>query len=121
MSAHDLAIVSREVFKDQTLYEIMSQTEATALDASGQLSHPLGHTHQLLYTDETALAGKTGTTEGAGQVLVTLFERQDNSGTPRKIIVVVMGSEDRYADTEKIIDWVFENYNWQQISLHEES
>ena len=117
MSAHDLAIITREVFKDQALLEIMGQTTAESVDASGLLKHQLGHTHQLLYSDDSVIAGKTGTTEGAGQVLVTLFEREDQSGQKRQVLVVVMGSKDRYADTNTIIDWVFATYQWQQVSL----
>jgi D-alanyl-D-alanine carboxypeptidase len=51
--------------------------------------------------------------------LVTLFERPDQSGQMQQVLVVVMGSQDRYADTQQIIDWVFANYQWQDISLHE--
>lgn len=117
MTARDLTILAREVFKDEYLAEIMDTTTLTVTNTTGQFSHPLSHTHELLYTDQTAIGGKTGTTEGAGQVLVTKFRRPDVSGQEREILVAVMGSLDRYGDTRKIIDWVMANYTWQDFPL----
>jgi D-alanyl-D-alanine carboxypeptidase (penicillin-binding protein 5/6) len=116
MTAHDLAILSREIFKDEVLSTIMATKTLTATDASGQIPHLLGHTHELLYTDPTVVGGKTGTTEFAQQVLVTKFRRPDITGQNRDILVVVMGSQDRYGDTRTIIDWVMANYTWKELS-----
>ena len=54
-----------------------------------------------------AVAGKTGTTEGARQVLITQFAWEGHS-----VIVVVMGSTDRYVETVTIFEWLRQNYTW---------
>ena len=35
----------------------------------------------------------------------------------KKIIFVVLGSQDRFGETEEIIDWVFSNYNWEEVKM----
>lgn len=117
MTAHDLAILAREVFKDEYLAEIMGTPTLTVTNTTGQLTHPLSHTHELLYTDPTVVGGKTGTTDAAGQVLVTKFRRPDVTDQEREVIVAVMGSLDRYGDTNKIIDWVMAHYQWEDFPL----
>jgi D-alanyl-D-alanine carboxypeptidase len=54
---------------------------------------------------------KTGYTEEAGQVLVTSKEEKGKT-----IIIVVMKSEDRFADTEKLLDLVSNNLTY--LSIH---
>ncbi len=54
---------------------------------------------------------KTGYTEEAGQVLVT--SKLEKGKT---IIIVVMGSIDRFADTEKLLDLI--NNNLSYLSIH---
>lgn len=117
MSAHDLAILSREIFADPVLSAILSTTKATVSNTTQTISHPLTHTHELLFSDETAVGGKTGTTEWAGQVLVTRFVRPDEQGIPRALLVVVMGSQDRYSATKTLIDWTMNSYLWKDVQL----
>jgi D-alanyl-D-alanine carboxypeptidase (penicillin-binding protein 5/6) len=50
---------------------------------------------------------KTGTTDWAGEVLVTLVERNG-----RKILISLMNSQDRYGDTEKLLTWIFNTYQF---------
>jgi D-alanyl-D-alanine carboxypeptidase len=50
---------------------------------------------------------KTGTTEEAGEVLITVV----NDGK-RKLLLVVLGSSSRYTDTQTLIEWVGANYTW---------
>jgi D-alanyl-D-alanine carboxypeptidase len=39
--------------------------------------------------------------------LITQFKRED-----KNILIVIMGSEDRYKETSQLIDWVFDEYVW---------
>ncbi len=111
MTARDVSIVMREVMKDQSLYAILATRQTTIFDTRRLFSHALYHTHRLIHLDTRALAGKTGTTEQAGETLATLFEIQ---GHP--IAVVILGSEDRYADTQQLIDWIEATYTWVDIA-----
>lgn len=54
---------------------------------------------------------KTGYTDGAGQVLVTSKEERG-----RTIITVVMASSDRFLDTKKLLDLIFDNITY--LSIH---
>jgi len=53
---------------------------------------------------------KTGYTEEAGQVLVTSKNEKGKT-----IIIVVMGSKDRFLDTSKLLDLVSNNLTYLLI------
>ena len=57
------------------------------------------HTHALIHGDESVLAGKTGTTDGAKQCLVTIVEENG-----RKYLIVLLRSAQRYADMRTILN-----------------
>jgi D-alanyl-D-alanine carboxypeptidase (penicillin-binding protein 5/6) len=106
-SARDLVILSKVFMQNDFLASVVSTPEAVIRDQSGEYSYYLKSTHQLLGTDPTVVGIKTGTTQGAAQVLITQFNRDGHN-----VIVVVMGSDDRYLETTRIIDWVFNAYLW---------
>lgn len=107
-SARDLAILAKEVMKDPVLRDLVSTRVTTVTDVTGKLTHELLNTNELLKTDARVVGIKTGTTEAAGQVLVTQVESGE-----RSLIVVVMGSEDRYQDTRQLIEWSLAHYDWR--------
>lgn len=107
-SAYELALLAREVMKDSLLRSIVRTKQTTVLDLTGKLQHPVQNTNQLLLKDDTVVGVKTGTTEEAGQVLITQFERDGH-----QVVVVVLGSLDRYADTSIISDWIWQSYAWK--------
>lgn len=57
----------------------------------------LNHTHALLHQLSPVIAGKTGTTDAAGECLVSLVEYED-----REYVVVLMNSSGRYQDMQSI-------------------
>ncbi len=59
---------------------------------------------------EGVLGVKTGWTENARENLVTYIERDG-----RKIMIALMRSQDRFGETEDLIEWIFENYEWSEI------
>ncbi len=106
-TAHDLAILAKEVMKDPLLRKIVSTKQAIVSDVFGEKKHYLSNTHQLLAEVLGVVGIKTGTTWEAGETLVTQVNRDGNS-----IIIVLMASQDRYGETRMIIDWVFNYYTW---------
>ncbi len=106
-TAIDLALLSREAMKDEVIRAIVRQPRTLITDITGTRQHFLYSTHLLLSQDPTVVGIKTGTTEGAGEVLITQVEREG-----RRILVVVMGSSDRYLDTKKLIEWTYSHYQW---------
>jgi D-alanyl-D-alanine carboxypeptidase len=51
---------------------------------------------------------KTGYTVAAGQSVVSLATVSGHD-----IITVVLGSNDRFGETTKLVDWVQKEYQWQ--------
>lgn len=106
-SARDLVILSKIFMQNEFLASVVATKEAVITDVSGEYEYYLRSTHELLGSDPTVVGIKTGTTEGAAQVLITQFNRDGHN-----IIVVVMGSDDRYLETTQIINWIFSAYEW---------
>jgi D-alanyl-D-alanine carboxypeptidase len=111
-SARDLNILARELLKNDFLRELVATPylEINSLNRKSELPgtpYQLFNTNQLLGTVGGVKGVKTGTTEWAGEVLVTLVERNG-----REILISLMNSQDRYGDTEKLLAWIFNNYQF---------
>jgi D-alanyl-D-alanine carboxypeptidase (penicillin-binding protein 5/6) len=109
-TARDLAILAKEVMKDSFLREVVGTRHTTITDQSGTISHPLTTTQELLGVVEGVVGIKTGTTDFAGENLITEVDRNGH-----QVIIVVLGSQDRFVETRQVIDWVFQNYEWRYI------
>ena len=112
-TARDLGILARELIKDDFLKEVVSTKEYSFNDISDSVTHSLYNTNQLLHEIDDVTGVKTGTTDGAGQVLVTLIEREGS-----RVLVVIMGSNNRYLDTKQIINWIFSSYEWVEVDIN---
>lgn len=113
-SASDLIEVAKAVALNNQLSKIVATKEAVVLSldkqpgasASASTPHKLKNLNQLL--GEPGILGmKTGTTEMAGESLVTLTERDGH-----KVIIVMLGSRDRFNETRALINWIYSNYSW---------
>ncbi|KKT64997.1 MAG: hypothetical protein UW60_C0048G0006, partial [Candidatus Woesebacteria bacterium GW2011_GWA2_44_33] len=80
--------------------------EIVSLD--GTVIHQLTNTNELLGEVDGVIGVKTGTTDLAGESLVTMVERDG-----RKVILVLLGSNDRFGETKLLIDWVFNHHRWE--------
>jgi D-alanyl-D-alanine carboxypeptidase (penicillin-binding protein 5/6) len=69
--------------------------------------HLLTNVNQLLGKIPGVIGVKTGQTDKAGQSLITLVNRANHP-----VLLSVMGSKDRFADTTLLIDWVYTNFYW---------
>lgn len=74
-------------------------------------THVVTNVNQLLGKIQGVIGVKTGYTEGAGQSLVTLVDRDSHP-----VLISLLGSEDRFGDTEKIIDWIYMNFKWENTT-----
>jgi D-alanyl-D-alanine carboxypeptidase (penicillin-binding protein 5/6) len=109
-TVEDLARLARAAASQPRLSTAMAQQTATITDSTGAHSYRLINTNQLLSLDETVTGVKTGTTLAAGQVLISRVERE-----PASLLIVVMGSKNRYADTQALVDWTYQHYEWEWI------
>jgi D-alanyl-D-alanine carboxypeptidase len=65
---------------------------------SGGTVVTLYHTHEMLHSPASIIAGKTGTTDDAGQCLLSVVETGG-----RRYGVVFLRSSDRYADMRRML------------------
>lgn len=107
-SAIDLARLGAYALANKIIAKIVAIPQITISDITHTSFHPLTNVNALLGKIPGVAGIKTGWTEEAGENLVTLVERDG-----RRIIVVVLKSRNRFADTEQLINWVFANYEWQ--------
>lgn len=107
ISSLDLARLAIYAMRNQHFSMLVGTREMVVTDVSGGIIHNLDNVNQLLGQMEGMRGVKTGWTEEAGECLVSLVEKNG-----RKIIIVVLGSDDRFGETKKLVDWVFANYRW---------
>ncbi len=84
--------------------EILKTKNMVVYSVDGKIEHRLESTNQLLGKVDEVVAGKTGYTEEAGGSLILL--------TKSDIITVVLGSLDRFGESEKLINWLRAAYIW---------
>ena len=82
-------------------------TSGVVTDVTGQIVHDLESTNELLGLVPGLKGLKTGWTTNAGECLVSYVDRNG-----KKIIVVVLGSNDRFGDTRSIVEWSYNHHEW---------
>ena len=125
-SPYDLALLAQAMLKDSYLKTVVALPSTTISTTDGKL-HTLNSTNHYLQTPPTIIRRanpdsnqpattlsphfygvKTGTTPLAGEVLISAVEIDG-----RHLILVVMGSRNRYQDTKAMLEWIINNYYWQ--------
>ena len=97
-TAYDLARLGAYGMKIPQFEKIVGTRKKVVTDATGNINHVLENLNILL--GKNGVNGiKTGFTQEAGGVLVTSVNSQE-----RNYIVVVLGSRDRFLDTESVLD-----------------
>lgn len=109
-SARDLAFLTLEVMRHPLLREIVASPSVTVQDVSGTVSTTLYSTNLLLSSEPGVIGVKTGKTEAALECLVTWIERDNHP-----VLIVLLGSNDRFGETKQLIDWVYANFEWIRV------
>ncbi len=107
----DLSQIATEALKNPYFAKMVATKEIDASDTEGVNWHHLENVNRLLGELWGIKGVKTGWTEKAGECLVAYFERDS-----RQVITVILGSEDRFGETEKLINWVFANFSWEAVT-----
>jgi len=106
-SAEDLAKIASLAIENSQLARVVSTKETSVASIDKTTIHSLKNLNKLL--DEPGVLGiKTGTTPLARENLVGLVERDGH-----KILTVVLGSNDRFRETDKLVNWVYSNFVWR--------
>lgn len=111
-TARDLIRVSTVAMRNPKFAEIVGTKEKTVASIDGLTKHRLTNINELIGVVPGVLGVKTGWTENARENLVTYLERDGH-----KIMFALLGSQDRFGETKELIDWVFTNYDWQEVEI----
>lgn len=110
-TARDLIRVSEVAMRNPEFAKIVGTKEITVASIDGKTKHRLTNINELLGKVSGVMGVKTGWTEYARENLVTYIERDGH-----KIMIALLGSQDRFGETKELITWMFENYTWQDVS-----
>ncbi|MBU1292070.1 serine hydrolase [Patescibacteria group bacterium] len=89
-------------FNQPIVWQIMKTPEINISD------HHWVNTDELLNRLPNIIGGKTGYTLEAQGCLIIVFEQSK----AEKLITVVLGAQQRFLETEKLINWVERAYQW---------
>lgn len=111
-SAKDLAIITEEALKNSSLSRIFATKETDIVSIDKKYTHSLSNLNRLLSQVKGVLGVKTGFTEEAKENLVTYVDRDGH-----QILTVILGSDDRFGESTKLIEWVYENFTWLEQGM----
>ncbi len=109
-SAKDVAVVVSYAMKNDTFREIVDagDTTITVKSSNGsQRAVSLISTDELIGVYEGICGVKTGTTDDAGYCFAAAVNRA--AGEFYSVVLNSPTSEDRFADTVELMDWVYDN------------
>lgn len=109
-TARDLIRVATVAMENAEFAKIVATKETVVKSENGKIAHKLTNINELLGVVDGVLGVKTGWTENARENLVTYIERED-----KRVMIALLGSQDRFGETKELIDWIFANYSWQQV------
>lgn len=109
-TARDLARVAEVAMQNPRFAEIVGTKQIVVTSEDGKIVHKLTNINQLLGEVPGVIGVKTGWTENARENLVTDVERDGH-----RVIITLLGSQDRFGETKEIIDWIFANYEWKEM------
>lgn len=92
------------------IWQILKTPTITLFSADGEISHYWTNTDKLLNRLPNIVGGKTGYTEEAQGCLVLVIKQSQLQSN--YLITVVLGAQERFLETEKLIEWVEEAYKW---------
>ncbi|HLD91957.1 MAG TPA: D-alanyl-D-alanine carboxypeptidase family protein [Patescibacteria group bacterium] len=109
-TTRDLIVVSKYAMKNPIFAELVGTKEKVVKSVDGRFIHRLININKLLGKVEGVTGVKTGWTENARENLVTEVNRDG-----KKIMIVVLGSSDRFGETTELINWIYGNYIWEEV------
>lgn len=109
-TTQDLVKLTISFLKEQPLiWEILGHKEFDLYTSDGIFHHKIFNTNELLGKTPEIIGGKTGETQQAGGCLLLVLRAPNNQGF---LINFILGSEDRFREMEKLIDWLKVAYQW---------
>jgi len=108
MSAEDLIKITRLALRYALFRQIVEKPYFTGYSIDRKIKHQGQNTNKLLGDEEIFSRGiKTGYTQSAGECLIHWGRVND-----RDVISIILGSDDRFGDTKKLMHWLEESVRW---------
>lgn len=109
---YDLYLLTRRALEDKFIVETVKVQELTIdsveTSSSVKYTHVLTNTNRLLWEIPESAGFKTGKTDGAKEVLIYLYDKEDT-----RLAIIVMMSDARFEDTKKILEWTLASFVWE--------
>jgi serine-type D-Ala-D-Ala carboxypeptidase (penicillin-binding protein 5/6) len=107
-TADDLAILARKVYQKPFVKQYAAIKETEVANTDGTLKHQLLSTNELFDSYLQVLGLKTGTTDLAGQCLISIVSNQQG----HRIMNILLNSPSRFNESKILSEWIFTSYNW---------
>ena len=114
-TAKDLTRAAILAMQNPRFSQRVKQKEKIITNIDGTIKYKLVSTNELLGSVDGILGVKTGWTENARENLITYMERDK-----RRIMIAIMGSQDRFGETKELINWIYGNYKWTAVTYPSE-
>lgn len=109
-TSKDLVKLVQYSLNYKEIWDISAEKTAIVESSDERIKHSIISTNRLLGLVRDIIGGKTGYTEGAGQCMILVASVPDYPG---KIISIVLGSQDRFGDTQRLVEWTRTAYRWK--------
>lgn len=90
------------------LLEITRQKSVALTELTGGRKNEMLNINAFAHSRPDFSGGKTGFTDQAGGNLITIFEHEG-----RKLLYIVLGTDDRFGQTELLSDWTFKAFSFK--------
>ncbi|MBI2617305.1 D-alanyl-D-alanine carboxypeptidase [Candidatus Gottesmanbacteria bacterium] len=109
-TAKDLTIQAEVALANTTFAKTVGIRSITVADTSYSRFHTLTNVNELLGKIPGVSGVKTGFTQNGGEILVSEVRKNG-----RNVLIVLLRSQDRFGETEKLIQWIFDSFTWKTI------
>lgn len=113
-SAADIAHLADTILEIPILAQTVSQSTATIRELKTNRFDTVYTTNALLYKDAKYQGIKTGTTELAGESLAVRVVTTQPDGTALDLLIVLLGSQNRFPEAQNLADWVAQVVRWEK-------
>jgi len=105
----DIVKLIKYSFSQPIIWQILKTPEINLTSDDGKIKHHWINTDKLLNRMPNIIGGKTGYTLEAQGCLVLVIKQDSNN---EYLITAVLGAQERFLQTKKLIEWVNKAYQW---------
>lgn len=109
-TAEDILKLAEYSLRYKDIWEVTTAEDITVLSVDEKIKHTAENTNELLGTIPYIIGGKTGYTDGALGCMMLMVNVPNY---PSNVFSIVLGSRDRFGDTQKLLNWINEAYRWK--------